>query len=134
MVPSSDENIVAFECRYGGSGAYTFRTDRTDPSRSDIVALCGTVRVNILKLGSGTFDNPNVYRFGTVGALQGKDGRWVSIVAGGAPPSILLFSLPPGCIGDRVQLSVALSYDLGGTTTKRELLFARPSEPDQKRP
>ena len=99
------------------------------------MALCGTVRVNILKLGSGTFDNPNAYIFRTVGALQGRDGRWISIVAGGAPPAIVLFSLPRGCTGDGIRLLVALDYDLGGRTMKHELLFNEPSEPGaEKKP
>jgi hypothetical protein len=48
--PAADQNLVAFEFRYGKSGIYDFATDRGDPSRSDIVALCGTQRVNILKM------------------------------------------------------------------------------------
>lgn len=124
--PSADQNLVAFEFRYGGSGVYTFRTDRTDPSRSDIVALCGTVRVNILKLGSGTFDRPDAYSFGTPGTIQGKDGRWASIVAGGAPPGIVLFNLPADCIRQKSRLLVGLDYDLGGKTTKHQWLFIEP--------
>lgn len=131
--PSADQNVVAFEFRYGGSGVYSFWTDRTDPSRSDIVALCGTVRVNILKLGSGTFDSPNAYSFGTPGAPQGKDGRWASIVAGGAPPGIVLFSLPADCTRKRTRLLVALDYKLGGKTTKHQLLFTEPSEAGPKK-
>jgi hypothetical protein len=122
---STDQNLVAFEFRFAGSKtAYTFATHRTDPSRSDVVALCGSERVNIQKLGHGTFDEPNAYSFFRPGGIPTKDERWVTVAAGGTPPMIVFFSLPPDCASERTRLSVGLTVSFGGTKTQYQLLFA----------
>jgi hypothetical protein len=125
--PSTDHNLVAFEFRYGKSGIYHFKTDRNDPSRSDVVAVCGTERVNILKIGSGTFADPKAYSFGRPGAYQAKDGRWGSIAAGGAMPLVIFFSLPAGCAPEQARLLVTVDVGRAEKEEWHQLVFTEDS-------
>jgi hypothetical protein len=129
---SAELNLVAYEFRFAGSKtAYVFATDRADPSRSDVVALCGSDRVNIYRLGHATFDDRNAYSFGRPSGIPTKDGRWVSVAAGGSPPLVVFFSLPAGCISERVRLLVGLKVSIARTEAQYQLLFGE--EPPNKR-
>lgn len=124
---STNQNVVAFELRFGGEDVIYFATDRGDPSRSDIVALCGTQRINIWKAGSKARSDAvdsDAYSFGLPGAFQAKDGRWGGITSGNHMPTIAFFSLPSDCAPERAQLLVTL--EVGSTpakTTKHHLLL-----------
>ena len=131
----ADRALAAFELRWGKDGIYVFGTDREDPSRSDIVVLCGTGRINILKAGGGTFDRPKQYHFGLPGGFQIDDGRWISVAAGGAVPLVMVFELPDGCSPLQAQLSAKITVrEAGGKSDERshELLFA--DEGPRKKP
>lgn len=124
---SPNQSLLAFELRFGGEDVFYFATDRGDPSRSDVVALCGTQRVNIWKAGSKARSDavdPNAYSFGLPGAFQAKDGRWGGITSSSHMPTLVFFRLPADCVPERAQLLVTL--EVGSTpskTTKHQLLF-----------
>lgn len=117
------QNLAAFELRFGKDAIVHFKTDRSDPAQSDIVALCGTERVNILKIGSGRFDAPDEYTFGLPGFYQAKDGRWGSIATGGAMPMLLFFDLPAGCSPKSAKLLATIGVG-DGDARSYQLLFS----------
>ena len=123
--PSTIQNLVAFEFRSEGDGTatYTFWTDRAHPSGSDVVVLCDSERINILKMGGGTFSEPKAYRFGSPGAFEIK-GRWGAVAAFGSVPTLFFFSLPAGCAPEQIRLSVALEVSQGGKTARRQLILS----------
>jgi hypothetical protein len=137
------QNLVAFELRFGESDEiYIFRTDRGDPSHSDIVAQCGTERVNALKMGiessvappmcaalsSGSAPSCRTVTFGLPGAYQAKDGLWVSMDGGlGMASNIIVFDLPAECAPGQARLLVTVGVGLGDKEKKHQLVFTEDS-------
>jgi hypothetical protein len=119
-------NLAAFEVRWGKEGRYFFHVDRDNPARSDIVAMCGAERVNMIKISSGAPEHRDEYKFVAPGGYQLMDGRWVVIASGGDPPSVMVFDLPASCVASETQLLAAITVrDVGTSTEKKvELLFA----------
>ncbi len=119
-------NLAAFEVRWGKEGIYEFHTDREDPARSDIVVLCGTDRVNLLKTGT-LAPRDRQYKFALPGGYQLVDNRWVTITTGGDQPMIVTFELPPSCTPDQTQLEAVLEVrEVGQAPSKKsfDLLFS----------
>ncbi len=123
--PPTIQNLVAFEFRSEGNGTatYTFWTDRANPAGSDVVVLCDSERINILKMGSGTFSDPKAHRFGSPGAFEIK-GRWGAVAAFGSVPTLFFFSLPVGCAQERIRLSVVLEVSQGGKKANHQLIVS----------
>jgi hypothetical protein len=112
-------NLAAFEFRWGKEGIYEFHTDREDPARSDIVALCSTDRVNLFKTGT-LAPRDRQYKFARPGGYQLIDNRWVTITSGGDQPMIMTFELPPACTPDQAQIEVVLEVrEVGQAPAKK---------------
>lgn len=123
--PPTIQNLVAFEFRSEGDGTatYTYWTDRTNPSGSDVVVLCDSERVNILKMGGGTFSDPKAYRFGSPGAIEIK-GRWGVVGAFGSVPTLFFFSLPAACAPEQIRLSITLEVSQGEKKASHQLILS----------
>ncbi len=123
--PSTIKNLVAYKFRSEGSGkaSYVYWTDRANAANSDIAVVCDSERINILRVGGGAFSNPDAYEFGSPGAFQIK-GRWASVGAFGAVPTVLFFSLPDGCNPEKARLSVKLEVARGQEKTNHLLVFS----------
>jgi hypothetical protein len=108
--PPEIKNLAVYEFRITGDELVGFKTDRSDPSQSDVVAICEGRRVNILKLAAPRLDGP--VGIGDPGAYQAKDGRWSSFVNPLMTQRVgvmyLLFNLPAECTPQTTRLSLAL--------------------------
>ena len=126
---AEDEPLIAYELRFGECRpdlVYCFYTDRANPTNSDVVLLCGTQRVNILKVGSAVSKKPRPYTFGLPGFYQTKDRRWGALASGGEAPLVIFFTRPKECGADTVRLLVQITVSLAGKDTNHSLLFGQP--------
>jgi hypothetical protein len=108
--PPDIKNLAVYEFRVTGDELVGFKTDRSDPSQSDVVAICEGRRMNILKIGAPKLDGS--VGIGDPGAYQAKDGRWSSFVNPLMTQRIgvmyLRFDLPAECAPQTARLSLAL--------------------------
>jgi len=125
----SAENLVAFEFAIRSADEaqlVIFKTDRENPARSDVVVLCDSARVNILKMGGAAIDDPTAYTFGPPGAYQARtDGLWRSMTVG-TKSFVAFFALPQTCTSARQQLLVGLTVPIEGRDSILQLQFAEP--------